>query len=715
MKTHKIDYRHFLSLALILGSVAMIFVYRWPLLRAGEACRDFGRAFVYSFASLLGFELPFEQTVNTFSAVDLWQYLGIDLAALIAKWANVWQQIFVWENFLQYLLFLLFGTFNGLYGLCWALIGCILFAFPIVLKWNDVNNRYGEKTKPLKAWERLISTPYRAAKRWGVSFVRFFAEHGYWRVFVAVWLFILGVFTVILEFLAYYMWLIIAFDFSTIGKQIVKLMEDVLLAFSALPWPCWALLTVWIWSCWRRNIAENVVRHNEAKNKGLLAEMPMCLFCVAPPRTGKTTSITDFALSYAAFFRYKALELMQNNFLKFPDFPWILFEKELQCTIVYGNVWNLATVRAWVRLKYGRWQKAPAASGQLYGYKGALTYNDHLVERSVWEVLENYAQEYFIYWHQTSFILSNYPIRDDFRFKDAGNFPLVDTDFFSRDAREVRSDPQFSHVLDYDMLRLGMRMEADNPHVGALEFGVILISEIDKERKNDLRLREMKLDPELCNPKNDMMNEKFKMMGQDATVENFCFLRFMSDAQRPSSWGADARELTVVLHIEKHTETLNAIPFFWVEDWLIGKYLGWYRGVWQNARYKWGNDRLITYLLNVLAAKLYGYRLRHINDYGYYRQPLLCESGTLEKENVEEKTYFVAFKKIYAERFATDYFKFFSETQALRCQTGLNDVAVYNGIYPTMDHLAAQNSFFASELLKFYNIEEVQHDMQDHA
>ena len=234
---------------------------------------------------------------------------------------------------------------------------------------------------------------------------------------------------------------------------------------------------------------------------------------------------------------------------------------------------------------------------------------------------------------------------------------------------------------------------------------MILISEIDKERKNDLRLREMKLDPYACNPKNDMMNEEFKMMGQNATVENYCFLRFMSDAQRPSSWGADARELSVVLHIEKHAEKLCALPLFWAADGIISKYLSWYRGVWQQSRYKWGGNRLLTYWLDRIAAVLYGYRLRRMNDYGYYRQPFLCESGTLEKENVEQKVYFISYKKIFAERFATDYFKFFSEFQALRCKTGLDDLSVYGGIYPTIENMLSQNSFFAGELFKYYNIE----------
>lgn len=331
-------------------------------------------------------------------------------------------------------------------------------------------------------------------------------------------------------------------------------------------------------------------------------------------------------------------------------------------------------------------------------------YDDGLCLRTIWEVVENYAQEYFIFWNQSSLLFSNFPIRDDFTFLDAGNLPLCDTDFFAREP--FFKGGQYSHILDFDMLRLGVKMQEDNPHVGGFEFGVILISEIDKERKNDLRLRELKLDMSSCNPKSDLMNEKFKMMGQDATVENYCFLRFLSDAQRPSSWGADARELSVVLHIQKHAEMLNALPLYWIEDGIISGLLSKWSSFWENARFKWGNDRLITYLINGIAARLYGYRLRRRNLYGFYRQPLVCESGTLEKEELTENVYFVACKKIFPKRFATDYFKFFSERQALRCGVGINDIPTYSDVYPRLSEISEQNSYFMKEIMNFYGKKE---------
>ena len=254
------------------------------------------------------------------------------------------------------------------------------------------------------------------------------------------------------------------------------------------------------------------------------------------------------------------------------------------------------------------------------------------------------------------------------------------------------------------MLRLGKKMVEDNQHTGALEFGIILIPEVDKERKNDLRLRELKLKDDVCTQKNDLFNEWMKMAGQSAMVENFCFLRILSDAQRPSSWGADARELCTVLHINKKGDSANALPFFWVEEGIVGKYLSWWDSVFINGRFKWGNNRLITWLLEGLGSFLYSYLLRKRNKYGYWRQVIQAESGTLEKENLEEYRYTIMPKKDFAKRFASDHFKSYSQIQTASCDVGLNDLPTFGSIYPTFDKMLIQNSHFCRKLIQHFDI-----------
>ncbi len=54
-KFKNIDYRHWIAVAVLLGSVALcLFVYRYPLLRLIEGGEAFGRSIAYTFLDLIG-------------------------------------------------------------------------------------------------------------------------------------------------------------------------------------------------------------------------------------------------------------------------------------------------------------------------------------------------------------------------------------------------------------------------------------------------------------------------------------------------------------------------------------------------------------------------------------------------------------------------------------------------------------------------------------
>lgn len=705
------DYRHLIAWALLLGSVTLcIFVYRYPFPRLWESIIAFGRAIAFTFMDLFGFaeSYPIEQTTNNFSSVNLKDAIGIDFAELWHKLTAVWEEVFVWIHFQYYLIFLLWHLIRILYYVCIIFLIGIILSIPVIMTWDDLNNDYNEDTPQLVFFKRFIARPIRRALEWCKDFWGFFQFYGYKRCFFAIWLLNFGVYSIIISFFGYYFWLITAFDFSTIGIQLVKLAADALLMLNTLPWYGWAMIFTWIWNIWRRNIAADKMQHMEACNKGLLGEMPMCSFVTAPPRTGKTTMITSMALSYTAMFRHKALELMTGNMHKYPRFPWVNFELDLKEAIKSHTVYNLFTARNWVRERYLAYSSDPNPD-KIWDYDITLyptEYNDNLTLSTIWETLENYAQEFFIYFMETSILVSAYSIREDFIIIDKGNFPMVDTDFFNRDPVAIEEESSYAHIIDFDMLRLGKKMVEDNPNIGALEFGVILIPEVDKERKNDLRLRELKPKEDACTQKNDLFNEWMKMAGQSAMVENFCFLRILSDAQRPSSWGADARELSIVLHLEQKGQPMNALPFFWVEEGIVGKYLSWWNSVYISSRFKWGNNRLITWLGEGIGAALYNYLLRNTNQYGYWRQSIQSESGTLEKENLQQYAYTIARKKDFAARFASDHFKSYSQVLTAKCPVGLNDVPAYSSIYPTFDEMMIQNSHFCKELIQYFDIVE---------
>ncbi len=97
--------------------------------------------------------------------------------------------------------------------------------------------------------------------------------------------------------------------------------------------------------------------------------------------------------------------------------------------------------------------------------------------------------------------------------------------------------------VDVELFERARKVLENNPKAGSFEFGVVGITEIGKERGNNLELKEVKKGADDTNQKNDLFNSWLKMCRHSATVDNFPFIKVFTDEQRPESWGADARDL----------------------------------------------------------------------------------------------------------------------------------------------------------------------------
>ena len=259
-KHKRINYRHWISLALLLGSVALcIFVYEYPLLRLIESGEAFGRSIAQTFLDAFGLSDgdPITQTVNEYSRVDLFTATGIDLPALRNKFTGVWSQLFVWTHFRAYLLFLLWEFVQILYYVDIVFIACLPIIIYVIATWETKNNDHNRETRPLRLFKFIIATPLCYVTRWCKSFWHFFHNSAYWKIFLVIWTINLGIISVALSFLAYYFYILNAFDLSSIGVQLLKLAADLLLALNTLPWYCWVALGVWLFDRWRLAHAED--------------------------------------------------------------------------------------------------------------------------------------------------------------------------------------------------------------------------------------------------------------------------------------------------------------------------------------------------------------------------------------------------------------------------------------------------------------------------
>ena len=574
-----------------------------------------------------------------------------------------------------------------------------LVVLKIVIKrlYAKENTKHNRDTLPLKIFKSAAKYTYQPVKRFVREYIAFLKAYPpICKCWSALWLAHFNFISIILEFFAYYFYFAASFDMPSLYVQAVKLFADLRVPFKAFPWQFTGAIAWLFFNKWRKKIAVSRLRHFEARNCGFINELPIVSLSCGSMGMRKTTLITDMSLSQEVMFRQKALEILRENDMKFPYFPWICFEKELKKCMEYHTVYNLASVKAWIAKKRKRYEIHGTGTGQLYGYdikRYGETYKDGLKTAHIFDVLETYAQAYFIYVIQSSLIVSNYAIRTDNEKIDLGNFPLWQTDFFLGVNRAERH----SHILDFDILRLGRKMIENNPKAGSFEFGVVAITEIGKERGNNLELKEIKKIAEETNQKNDLFNSWLKMSRHSATVDNFPFIKVFSDEQRPESWGADARDLAEVVTILSAGEQRIAMPFCTIEEMVCEQAYCKFLRLYEDFRFRRGDNTLFVHILKTVTAKLWKHNEKIRNLYGYSVLALAKQRGTLDGK-AQKKKYFLCNRKIYSRRFTTDCFSDYFNDLAIKAKIGINDYEEYASEKASVNELKQQHSYFIGGL-----------------
>lgn len=675
-----------------------VFVFGVAYQRIFEALIDLYSGFKHYFCVLFGLPTNGLPSVTDYSKVMEWTViLPSDFEGFKVNTTAYFSMLFSKENFLSWL------SVTGAKVSAWAkvltiFLPCVVVLIIVVKRiYATPNTRHNKDTFPLRIYKAVTGHTTEPLKRFLRQYFEFVKQHNsIWIIWLIIWVFNLNFATVITEFFAFYFYFAVSFDFKAIYTQIVKLFIDLQVIVKHVP--LWIILIfVWlIFERWRKNLALAKLRRMENANRGFINDLPIVSMTCGSMGKKKTTIITDMALSQEVMFRNVAYGKLQETDMKFPNFGWIAFEMELRKCMEHGTVYNLATVKEWVKLKRSRYEKHHDDSSQLYGYDSkryGLCYRDGLKTSYIFDVLSTYAQLYFVYVIQSSLIVANYSIREDNRLIDGGNFPVWNTDFFSKSPRPSRH----AHILDFDILRLGKKVLENNPNAGSFEFGVVVITEVGKERGNNLELKEVKKGTEETNQKNDLFNSWLKMCRHSATVDNYPFIKVFTDEQRPSSWGADARELCDIIHIVSSGNTRLALPFFTIEDmfneWLFNRFINLY----EDFRFNRGDNTLLIYLLKKVTAFVYRRNMVIYNTYGYSISNIEKERGTMDGKT-EKKKYYLMNKKIYSQRFSTDCFSDYFNELAKGTHIGMNDYTEYATEKASVQELKRQNSYFINSL-----------------
>ena len=505
------------------------FVFRSSYLRLWETLRDFGLSVAYYFSLIFKGESDITPTVNGFSNVfKASGYLPTTAEEYKQQIAKFFTTFISKDNFDLWLTGLRVGAEKISKGIV-ILMPCLIALWFVVKRvYSTTNSKHGENTKPLKATlfvnDKVILSIYRLIQ----GLIEFIKPKKYvWITWFAMWLLNLNIVSIVIAFLSFYFYFAISFDIPGVFIQIAKLVIDLQVMLKIIPPWVFVIVGLFIWDKIRKSRALSKLKHFEARNCGFINELPIVSMSCGSMGKRKTTLITDMALSQEVMFRQEALKRLQTADMKFPYFPWILFEDDIKTCMRHRVIYNLATIKLWIEKKRKRYEIHKNSDLQLYGYdteKYPTTYGNGLYKEDIFDVLSTYARLYFIYVIESSLIVSNYSVRETNEQISLGNFPLWNLSFFGKE-----TDGRFSHILDFDTLRLGRKVIENNKNAGSFEFGIILITEIGKERCNNLELKEVKKITGETNQKNDLFNSWLKMCRHSATVDKFPFIKVFTD------------------------------------------------------------------------------------------------------------------------------------------------------------------------------------------
>ncbi|MCL2630809.1 MAG: hypothetical protein FWD49_04725 [Firmicutes bacterium] len=724
LKLKNLDLRHYVCIAVTVAFATVTAILFWDsVARLFGAFKDFGLSIAYMFCFLLGFDVSFKPGLTAIPETpSVATPVPSTPSEFGSKFNTYFRTLISAQNFADYLIEFLIALI--------IIMQCLMFIIPMVILAKMLfkgytkpkkNRGINTDSKPLKIAKNTYAITCLPIKRFVISMREFLENNNrYLRLWLMIWLINFNIISVLISLLSYYLYFMVSFDTSSLYAQFYRLVLDLSVIFKYwFVWIPFMPFLLLLFDKARKSAGYGILNHLERMNRGLISTLPLAVLITSPMRKGKTTLTTDMALSQAVLFRRKSYELLVNNSLKFPNFPWVCFERELRRAMDSHKVYNLATCRKFVNESQFRFYTAykscakrgitpksisPDNINFLFNYdfkRYGLYYDDSLKQVSIWETLETYVQLYFMFVIQTSFIVSNYSIREDDSLMDLGHFPRWHNDFFRRKTATSQRLSRYAHIMDFDMLRLGTKILKYNKKRNVFEFGIITWTEGGKDRGNMLETKDKDRKDKNANQLNDLINLQIKMIGHSAMVDNFCFVWFVMDEQRAMSVGADLREVCELVHIRERSEPRLTLKLCAAEELLCDVVVEKFKRSNEEYRFVRSDNTLFMHIFTVLASKLYGYRKKIYNRFSYEELIFEHERGSQDGKRMKRKYYIIP-QKIYRNRFATDCFRDYFNERALTSKLGLQDLETFSSSRAELSELRKEGSYFIRELDKVF-------------
>jgi len=217
------------------------------------------------------------------------------------KWSDYWKLFVSKDNFLSYLSSIAYGLKYLSYALL-ILLPAVLILWLLFRRYlKKTNTDHGKESKPLKAFKKLSDVTYRPVKRFVGGFIDFIKTTPvYLKIWACLWAFYFNLFTIVIEFIAFYLYFVVSFDFGSIYRQIYKLFFDVWTIIDFLP--LWGLILAGIIGLeyMSRKIGYNELNHRERRNRGFIKDSRMTSKAVSRSSTSADKAISVMRAGFHA-------------------------------------------------------------------------------------------------------------------------------------------------------------------------------------------------------------------------------------------------------------------------------------------------------------------------------------------------------------------------------------------------------------------------------
>ncbi len=726
---------HALSVGIVLVFIALAFIrFEKVFDRTLASMKDFATSFVYFFAALIGMKGEIHPTVNDIpkKAVEV---LPFDPYVFSDKLKEFGRALISKERIAAYMQML---TSKGtvVLGVAIPIAIIVLLIWGVSkLKKKAQNNHYNEDTLPLRIYKTVELFTWVYVKKFASLYIGFLSVHKWYLLaFGLVWAYNLNLITIALEIIAYALYLPFSLDFLHLYTLIAKVAMDLTVAIDFLPWFVWVIVGYFFFDWWRKEQALKVLYRYEDRNRVFLENHPGALFIVGKQRSEKTKMMTDMALSQEQIFRDTAFNGMMRHAKQFPYFPWVNLQNFYRTAYMLHSLPTLESHRRFMRKLYLHFKYRDRYAGTFmeeflhywytlrYGYdyedfifeydfaRYGIEYDDGLTMVHVFEALEAYVQQLYIYAAPTPLIFGNYSIRTDIVWQDTGNLMVYNGDFFRRKSKDVEEISQYSHIGIEDSMRLGKLNDENNPYKDAAEVGVWVKTEWAKERGNQITNRiyseknQDEEDWEKCTPLNDGFEVNVKMKGHEATIDYDNYFRLFGDDQRPGSLGAENKDLCDVVRIEGVSNKKVVLPFFFVEQIVNFFAEKIYDKQYIDEAVRRGDNTLWGYLRKKICTPIFHHYERLKKQYCAHTIPLRVWDGGTDEVINGKSVYYVCEGKAHRKRYATDAIKPWYSKKAARSMFGLNDVPQFRNVHMTTEEMQMIGSHFYKRLDKVFGV-----------